>query len=372
LATDSRHDYGVIYFSSPWTYTSTFAPIVYNYTASVTANLGYPGRVQDTDGNEGQWLDAGPENARSAITLRGFQVREFELDISGGNSGGPFFGFDGANFFLAGIVSYAYADNGGGVWLGGTNETVFRSYASWTPSLATPSRVSSDIRAPLILTSIFDGGESYLRFFNNSPSAGTVTLRFFDVNGVDVGGWQSPSIAPFASRQFTMAAIEQVAGLRIGNNIIVSTRMTSTFTGLFQHVAWNVDGESLTNLSGCSNGLSSNISTAINVHSSLLEEVYPSYIVLHSLESQTSNITADVYDSVTGVRVGGVTFRNVPGNASDIFSMGDIEALMGFRPNSTQYHLNVVLSGNSAAYLQHQVENENSGVTTNFTSMCKL
>jgi V8-like Glu-specific endopeptidase len=372
LPTDSRHDYGVIYFSTAWTFTSTYAPIVYNYTGSTTFNFGYPGRVQDTDGNDGQWVDTGVENARSAITLRGFQVREFILDISGGNSGGPYFGWDGTNFFFSGIVSYGYADNGGGVWLGGTNESVFRSYAAWTPSSATPSRISSDVRAPLILTSIFDGGESYLRFFNNSPSAGTVTVRFYDLDGLDIGGWQSPSISPFASRQFTMAAIEQVSGLRIGNNEVVSARITATFTGLFQHVAWNVEGESLTNLTGCSNGLSSNISSAINVHSSLLEEVYPSYIVLHSLESQTSNISADVYDSVTGVRVGGVTITGVPGNASGVVSMSDIEDIMGFAPDSSQYHLNLVLSGNNAAYLQHQVENENSGVTTNFTSMCKL
>jgi len=61
------------------------------------------------------------------------------------------------------------------------------------------------------------------------------------------------------------------------------------------------------------------------------------------------NITADVYDSVTGSRLGGVTFRNVPGNPSSVLSMSDIEDLMGFTPNATQYHLNVVLSGNSAA-----------------------
>ena len=47
--------------------------------------------------------------------------------------------------------------------------------------------------------------------------------------------------------------------------------------------------------------------------------------------------------------MGGVTFRNVPGNASGVLSMSDIEDLTGFTPKATQYHLNVALSGNSAA-----------------------
>ncbi len=128
----------------------------------------------------------------------------------------------------------------------------------------------------------------------------------------------------------------------------------------------------LTNLSGCSNGVSSNISVAINVHSSLFKDNYPSYIVLHSLETQVSNIEADVYDATTGSRIGGVIFRNVPGNASGIITVEDVEETLGYTPTPTQLHYNIVLRGNSAAYIQHQLDNEKAGFTTNMTPTCAM
>jgi V8-like Glu-specific endopeptidase len=372
IPTDARYDYGAVYFSTPWTYTSTFAPIVYAHTGSYAINIGYPSKVGDAEGNEGEWYDEGSEASRSLSYLRSYQVREFVLDVSGGNSGGPYIGTDGTNYFLVGIVSYGGDDLAGGVWLGGGNEANFRSLAAWTPSSAAPSRVPEGLRAPILLSSNVIDGESHLRFFNNSPASGTVTFRFYDINGADIGGWTTPGIAPNATRQFSMAEIEQKGLLLVRDNLIYSAKITSTFTGLFQHVAWNRIGESLTNLSGCSNGLSTNISTAINVRSSLNKDAYPSYIVLHSLEDSATDITADLYAASTGEHLGGVIFKNVPGNASGILPIEPFENAMEFTPTGNQYHYNIVLTGNTAAYIQHQVENEGAGVTTNMTATCTM
>lgn len=370
---DARYDYGAIYFSTPWNYTTTFAPMIYGTTYGAALNVGYPGKVQGIDGNEGGWSDIGAEALRSALNLRSYQVREFELDISSGNSGGPYFALDGSNYVITGIVSYGGDDRAGGVWLGGANESSFRAYGTWTPNSASPGQVANDLRAPILLSSsVAEDGASYLRFFNNSPSSGTVTVRFYDIFGSDVGGWISPSIAPLASRQFAVSDIEIVAGINSAANVIYSAKISSTFVGLFQHVAWNVAGQGLTNLSGCNTGLSDNTTAAINVHSSRLNDDYPSYIVLHSVSPQTTDITADVFDALTGLRIGGVTFRDVPANASGLLEISEFEDRLNYTPLPGQNHYNIVLTGNTAAYIQHQVDNISAGMITNMTGTCTL
>jgi hypothetical protein len=169
-----------------------------------------------------------------------------------------------------------------------------------------------------------------------------------------------------------MSNIEITAGINVGNIVAYSARITSTFSGLFQHVAWNVLGEGLTNLSGCSTGLSDNTTTAINVHSSVINASYPSYLVVHSVSAETSTIAADVFDAETGVRVGGVVFTNVPSYATGVLDIALLESRMGYVPSPTQYHYNVVLTGNTAAYITHQVDNVSAGMITNMTGACTL
>jgi len=370
---DARYDYGAVYFNTPWSYTTTFAPMIYGTTFAASLNIGYPGQVQGTNGNEGGWYDLGSEALYSFSSLRSYQVREFELDISGGNSGGPYFALDGSNYVITGIVSYGGDDRAGGVWLGGANESAFRGFGTWTPSSASPTQIANDLRAPIILSSnVAKDGASYLRFFNNSPSSGTVTVRFYDEAGVEVGVWISPTIPPLASRQFAVSDIEKAANIRVGATKLYSAKISSTFRGLFQHVAWNVAGQGLTNLSGCNTGLSNNTTAAINVHSSRLNDDYPSYIVLHSLSQQITDISADVFDSRTGIRLGGVTFRNVPANASGLLDIDKFEIPLKYSPLPDQYHYNIVLTGNTAAYIQHQVDNLNAGLLTNMTGTCTL
>lgn len=370
---DSRYDYGVVYFDSPWTFTNTFAPVAYGHTGSSALNAGYPGVVQDTEGNEGAWSDVGSEQTRSLIILRSYQVREFNNDVSGGNSGGPFIGTDGVNYFLTGIVSYGEDELSGGAWLGGGNENTIRTAVLWTPSNSTPAKISSDLRAPLILSSnLSDDGASYLRFFNASPESGRVTVTFYDDYGDVVGTWLSPIIPRFASHQYSMSDIEDAANINTTGLTIYSAKINSEFSGLFQHVAWNVAGQGLTNLSGCSNGLSDNVTAAINVHSSQLDDSYPSYLVLHSVSAQTTTISADVYNPSTGARIGGITFPNVPAFASGILTATDLEDQLGHTPGPNEYHYNVVLTGDTAAYIQHQVDNTSAGMLTNMTGTCRL
>ena len=108
LITDYRHDLGALEFSTPFTHTSTFMPVLYGSTGTPITSAGYPGEVQNKD-SYGLYADLGAETTLSVSTLRSSHVREFQVDASGGNSGGPFFFTDPATSqrYLAGSLSYA-------------------------------------------------------------------------------------------------------------------------------------------------------------------------------------------------------------------------------------------------------------------------
>ena len=67
-----------------------------------------------------------------------------------------------------------------------------------------------------------------------------------------------------------------------------------------------------------------------------------------------------------------MVFTNVPGNATGVLDIALLEERMGFTPSPNQLHYNVVLSGNTAAYITHQVDNVSAGMITNMTGTCTL
>ncbi len=375
LTVDARSDYAALYFSTPWTFTSTFMPVQYDDTQSGTINnAGYPGNVNNnTAFNSGLWFDSGPETSDSPF-LRNFRVREFELDISGGNSGGPFWRFDGTNRFLVGIVSFGGEDTGGGVWIGGENQTNISTYVAWTPSQAAPSVANKDLRVPFLYPSDDPSAESYLRFFNPSARAGKATVRIADGDtGATIGTWTSPSFQPFSSVQFFMRDLENGAVPKIdpAPHANYSISIATDFPGFFQHVVWNREGQSLTNLSGCGNGISPNVTSVINVHSSLIS-AYPSYIIYHNIGQKTSDARISVYDARNGTRLGGIVLPAVPPDANGYFAAADLEGVLSFSPIN-QYHYNLVLDGSDfEGYLQHIVDNDNAGLVTNMTAKCEF
>jgi len=376
--TDARSDYGAYYFVQGWTHAATYMPIVYGDTQTGTMNTaGYPTAVRSQKSiNQAMWLSAGSETTRSVNLLRAFQVREFTMDVSAGNNGGPIWSYDGITRRIAGIISYGSDEVAGGVWFGGENAASVAAMVSWTPTRSAPVHTSSNLRVAGVFSGASTATDSYLRFFNATPQDGTVTVRIADSNsGALLGTWTSPTVKAFASSQFQMRTIELDATPRITPtaNRQYTLNVSATFGLFFQHVVWNQVGASLTNLSGCGNGWSKDVLHTSNVHSSVVKD-YPSVIVVHNLDVKAADATLAFYDSKTGNRIGGVKIPSIPSDAAVAFAITDAEKAMGFSPSSSisnyQDHYNVIQEGDFLGYFEHLVYNNGAGVITNLSAKC--
>ena len=141
--------------------------------------------------------------------------------------------------------------------------------------------------------------------------------------------------------------------------------------GFFQHVLWNVPGQSFSNLSGCNNGLSDEVTSLINIHSSRIQG-FPSAIMVHNLNTTAQDAKLTLYDARTGTRIGSIVVPAIPPNASATFSVPEVESALRHTPATDQYHYNLLLEGDFYGYLQHIVYNTGSGLVTNATAKCAM
>ncbi len=373
---DARSDYAAYYFVAPWTI-STFMPVVYADTNDGVVNTaGYPVDAGNSKSfNQGTWTSSGVETARSKNILRAFQVREFSADVSAGQNGAPFWTLTPTSArSIVGVVSYGGDEVAGGVWFGGENYTAVSNFVAWQPTTSSPTHQLDDLRVPVVYPSSTTFAQSFLRFYNPTPATGTVTVTVADGNtGTTLGTWTSPSLAPFSSLQFNIREIEQQAtpAIAVGGRDRYTLNIASNFLGYFQHVLWNVQGASLTNLSGCSNGISSDVIHMGNVNTTQVGD-FPSVIIVHNVGARSTNAVVGVYNAKTGERIGGVVIPNVPPNADAAFGMSDVETALNHHPAADEYNYNLVVESDFPGYLQHLVYNTRAGLITNMTAKCNM
>jgi V8-like Glu-specific endopeptidase len=373
---NTRSDYAALYFTSPWGAT-TYMPVIYGDTTTGAFNTaGYPTDFGNAKAiSQDMKYSSGAETSRSVNLLRAYQVREFAMDVSSGQNGSPIWTFDGTTRAVTGLVSYGGDEVAGGVWFGAENQTIINTFVQWSPSQPGPTNLADDLRLPFVFSSGNLSTDSYLRFYNATPQAGTVRVTFYDEEtGLSLGVWESPTIPPFASKQFAISVIEPQTVPRIvpsKPNQRYTVGVTANFPGYFQHVVWNRNGQSLTNLSGCDNGAADDAIHMSNVHSSLIT-AYPSLIVAHNIGAKGADAIIGVFDSESGQRLGAVRVPGIPAGGSVALQLRDIEAVLGIKPVTGvgPYHYNLVQEGDFPGYLQHMVSNLGAGVITNMTQKC--
>lgn len=374
---DARSDYAAFYFVTPWTSSSTFTfmPVVYDDTSALANIAGYPSDVPGVVGiNQDMMYGSGTETARSINLLRAFQVREFRVDVSAGQAGAPMWTFDGTSRNIIGVVSYGGDEIAGGAWFGGENKTIISTFVAWTPSQSAPTHLADNLRVPLVIPSGDLSSDSYIRFYNPTAQAGTVAVTFNDgATGQALGTWNSPSLGPFTTLQFMVKDMETAAGFNSAGRARYTVQMSATFPGYFQHVLWNRNGISLTNVSGCGNGLSNDVVHLNSVHSSLFNDTgYPSVVLVHNTSSKAADALLAVYNAGTGVKMGGIIIPGIPANATAAFRMNDVEPILGYAPGPNDFHVNLVQEGDFPGYLQHLVYNTRAGLITNMTAKCQF
>ncbi|MHB1206930.1 MAG: trypsin-like serine peptidase [Rhodospirillaceae bacterium] len=373
-----RYDYAAIQFSTPFTHTATFMPVIYGSTVSTANNAGYPGMLKDSTATEyAMFLASGPESADSISDLRSVDVREFALYASGGDSGGPFWILDSQNRrSLVGSLSYS-DDTGvaaGGPWYDSWNQSLLSSWVAWTPSTSpTAGLPITGLRLGAVYSSNSPAAQSFLRFYNSSTAAGTVSVTLSDyATGTPLTQWTSPLIPAGASPQFAISAIEAGGSQAFTRSNYYSLAIQSSFAGSFQHVLWRTADGSLTNLSTCDSAPANGGTTLINVHSSLLANGYPSQVVVFNTGATTANATLGIYDAATGGRIGTYTASGIPANGQVITTVINMENASGLNPGN-RYHYNIKIENSAfTGFLQHLVNNQQSGVTSDMTEVCTL
>ena len=371
-----RNDFAAIQFDTPFAFTSTFMPVTFGDTTSNIRSSGYPAVVAGQS-TFSQYFDDGPETTASN-NFENFSVREYATDGSGGNSGGPFFVVDPitAQGRLVGILSYGddQDDESGGPWYSSFNQSLVSDWMSFTPESAVIASAEG-LRVPAVFSSMQPNSRSFLRFYNSGSSAGTVDVTLADYQtGEILGTWTSSSISAGAEVQFFIQDIEDGADQAFTTPNFYSASIRPTFSGSFQHVLWNPTDGTLTNLSTCDTRTTSDISTAIGVHSSLLQNGYPSSIVIHNTDTSSAFVSLGVYDARNGQKISNYSAGSIPANGQLIVEIPDMESgvFPPINPSGTMYHYVIKIEGAFTGYLQHLVNNQSAGVVTDMTGVCTL
>ncbi|MDG2242641.1 MAG: S8 family serine peptidase [Rhodospirillaceae bacterium] len=218
--------------------------------------------------------------------------------------------------------------------------------------------------------------QSNIRFYNSGIFTGTAFVDVVDdLTGQTVGTY-SRDIPGGASIQVSMEDIENGASPAItpagGDTQTYTLHVTASFSGYTQHVLWNPAGGSLTNISGCGNGLANTVRDIGNVHTSIING-YPSYMMVYNSGSTAAAPTFVVRDARDGSSLGNFTFSSdIAPNTTATVLVSDLVEFFGGTPESDQFHLNLELQNSFSGFAQHIVDNEIGGVLTNMTAKCDL
>ena len=371
--TDYRHDVAAIEFKTPFTYTSTFMPVLYSSTAGPVTNAGYPGIYQNTSAY-GLYTDSGSDT--SGNYLRSNHVRQFAIDASGGDSGSPFFYVDPITSQPAMVGTLSYGDDlddsAGGPWYDSWNQSLIASWVAWTP--ATPAAGSvSGLRIGNVFSTAQLSSQSYLRFYNSGSAAGTVAVTLANPDtGAALATWTSPSIPGGSELQFFIKDLEDNASQTFTKPGFYSLSLRPTFTGYMQHALWQTVDNSLTNLTNCDTTAITDAKVLMGVHSSLLAAGYPSTVVVYNTGVAALDILLGIYDARNGNRIGTYRTGQLQPNAQKRTSVTAMETAAGISPPPGMYHYVIKTDTNFTGYLQHVVNNTSDNVVTDLTGVCRL
>jgi photosystem II stability/assembly factor-like uncharacterized protein len=228
------------------------------------------------------------------------------------------------------------------------------------------------LRAGVVFSSAQAVSQSFFRFFNTGVAPGTVTATLTDIStGQQLKQWTSPSIPGGAEFQYFISALEDFEGTLPSKPAYYSLNIQSQFPGYFQHVLYRPADGTLTNLSTCGSGVTTDYLRLSGVHSSQLA-AYPSSIVAHSTDNVTRAVVLGIYDARDGTRLGTYTTNPIIAGMHAIVPVSAIEAAIGVTPGFGMFHYIVRAESAFNGYLQHLVNNMQAGVITDMTTACAL
>src|SRR3954464_12477162 len=111
--------------------------------------------------------------------------------------------------------------------------------------------------------------------------------------------------------------------------------------------------------------------TVMNVHTSLVGPGYPSTVVVFNTGGSAAIATLGIYNATTGSRLALYNTASVPANGQLALPVSTIESGAGISPG-VLYHYVIKITNQFTGFLQHLVNNSQSGVITDMTAVCAL
>jgi hypothetical protein len=244
-------------------------------------------------------------------------------------------------------------------------------------------------RLPSVNATGSSTAKSYVRLFNTAGFAATATLSLYHAaTGQFYARWTSPAVAAGTSLQVGIDEIERMAspGAERPSAYTLSVDAETKMAGYIQHVAYDNDAQALLNLTTCESGMMALGNRAMNVHTAVLSERFPSSILIHNYSGVAQAAQTRIVDSRTGSLLGFYFGSQIPNNGFQVMSVATIEASVQapnstvrsqLVPNAAEYHYafsddGVTANFRGEGYYQHFVTNTQSGLVSDMSTACAL
>ena len=221
--------------------------------------------------------------------------------------------------------------------------------------------------------------QSFIRLFNGDTEESTFNVALADLDtGEVVVNWTSPIIEPRASVQIPVTTIEEEGGAGADTPANYLVTVESEVSGAVSHVVWRPDEGILANLSTCDDkprSISPQTGKAkrlLNVHSSLVDDGYPSTIAIINTGDMETSVRLIVMDARDGIELGRHSISSIPAGSGPLLHVSALEEAMRLTPEPGQFHYNVEIDGGFSGYLQHLVQNRQVGSLSDMTNVCVL
>lgn len=215
--------------------------------------------------------------------------------------------------------------------------------------------------------------EAMLQVHNTGLAAASVRMTIYDAGtGSRIGTWESPSIAPHASRQFAVPSLLPPSTADQAAPRFYRVSIEGGLSGLVQHLLRHHGRGTVTNLSACDSGTTASVTAMAGLRPSSSPSEEVDLLVVHNAGAVAMPARIDVFESLEGLPLGSFATLPVPGGGNVALSVVDVENGLGLPPNSGVGGYNLELAEGFPGSIQRLAVSTQTGTVTDMTTACAV
>ena len=235
------------------------------------------------------------------------------------------------------------------------------------------------VRRVIVFSSEHGQMQSFLRFYNSgrrSASTGaerrTVNVTLADLDtGETLAQWDSGVFGFGSDAQVPISSIEDAATHAFDKPPAYLASIRSTMRGKFAHIVRHTTDGTLTNLSSCGSSISAEAKVLFNVHASTLSENYPSTINVVNTGPIPIDVSLGIY-APSNYKYGEYKILSIPPDSGRMVSVDTMEKELDLVPTENELYYVVKVENDFPGFLQHLVDNRQTGALIDMTHVCTL